>query len=156
MQPLRRCRSARALADDFGSAAVEFVTAGVLLLVPMVYLVLAVAAIQAGSFAVEGASRQAARVYVESPDGATADNRASSAIAVALADFGLSDRASTVSVTCSPQPHDCLHRRGFVTVRVRASVALPLAPTAITVHAPLAITLEATTTEQVSRFWSGG
>ena len=53
---------ARRLRDETGSAAIEFVTAGLILLVPIVYLVVALAAIQAGAFAAEAAARQAARL----------------------------------------------------------------------------------------------
>ena len=59
-------RSRRWIEAEDGSASLEFITAGMLLLLPLVYLVLTMAAIQAGAFAVEGAARQAARVYVQS------------------------------------------------------------------------------------------
>ena len=49
------------LRDETGTAALEFITVGLILLVPLVYLVLALASLQAGTFAVEGAARQAAR-----------------------------------------------------------------------------------------------
>ena len=39
-----------------------------LLLVPIVYLVLALASVQGGALAVEGAARQAARIAVQSGD----------------------------------------------------------------------------------------
>jgi hypothetical protein len=52
--------------DDTGTASLEFITAGLVLLVPLVYLVLTMSAIQGGALAVEGASRQAARVFVAS------------------------------------------------------------------------------------------
>lgn len=42
------------LRRDDGTASLEFLTVGILLLVPLVYLVLAVAAIQAGALGVEG------------------------------------------------------------------------------------------------------
>ena len=53
-----------------GSAALEFITAGFLLLIPLVYLILAMAALQGGALSVEGASRQAARVFVQAPSSA--------------------------------------------------------------------------------------
>ena len=56
-----------ALSDD-GSASLEFLTAGFILLLPIVYLILTVSSIQAGSLAVEGAARQAARVFVQADD----------------------------------------------------------------------------------------
>ncbi|RII97030.1 hypothetical protein DZF97_17400, partial [Clavibacter nebraskensis] len=60
-----------AWADDRGSAVLEFITAGVLLLVPLVYLVLAMSAIQGAALGTEGAARQAARVYVRADDDAS-------------------------------------------------------------------------------------
>ncbi len=47
--------------DDEGSAAVEFLMLTLLLLIPIVYLVLAVFTIQGASFAAAGAARDAAR-----------------------------------------------------------------------------------------------
>jgi Flp pilus assembly protein TadG len=142
--------------DDGGSAALEFITAGLLLLVPLVYLILAMAAIQGGALSVEGAARQAARVFVQAKTEGSAQSRAQTAVDFALHDFGVSTDGVTIVVTCSPHPSACLTRRGFVTVTVTASVPLPLAPSALNVKTPLAVPLTATSTEQVSRFWSAG
>jgi Flp pilus assembly protein TadG len=139
-----------------GSAALEFVTAGFLLLIPLVYLVLAMAALQGGALSVEGASRQAARVFVQAGDTGTAQARARTAVDFALDDFGLGKAASTVSISCRPNPAVCLTRRGFVTVTVTASVPLPLVPNALALKTPLSIPMRATSTEQVSRFWGAG
>lgn len=46
----------RLAADDSGSASLEFVTVGLLLLVPTVYLVVALSALESASFGVEGAA----------------------------------------------------------------------------------------------------
>jgi hypothetical protein len=138
---------------DDGSAALEFITAGFLLLIPLVYLVLAMAAIQGGALSVEGASRQAARVFVQAPDAAAAQARAQTAVSFALDDFGLRTVPTTVTVSCRPNPGACLTRRGFVTVTVTAHVPLPLVPNALALSTPLFVPMTATSTEQVSRFW---
>ena len=143
------------LDDESGSAALEFVTAGLILLLPMVYLVLVMAALQAGALAVEGAARQAARVFVQAETDVDAEAAAARAIEFALADYGLESSAATVAISCRPEPSDCLTRQGFVTVEVGVSVALPLTPPALSVDAPLAIPLSATATQQVSRFRGG-
>ncbi len=153
MRPSRRCRSR---AGDRGSASLEFVTAGVLLLVPLVYLILAMAAIQGGALSVEGASRQAARVFVQAGSAQDAAARANTAVDFALQDFGVDARRATVTITCRPKPSACLTRRGFVTVTVTASVPLPLVPSGLAVTTPLAVPMSATATEQVSRFWGAG
>ena len=143
------------LSTEAGSASVEFITAGMLLLLPLVYLVLVMSAVQAGALAVEGAARQAARVFVQGETVAAATAQAERAIQFALADYGLDSADATVAVTCSPDPTRCLTRLGTVTVDVGVSVALPLVPPGLTIDAPLAIPLKATATQQVSRFWSG-
>jgi Flp pilus assembly protein TadG len=151
-----RSKFCRELADDEGSAALEFVTVGMILLVPLVYLVVAMSAIQAGALSVEGAARQAARVYVQADSTEQAESRAERAVDFALADYGLKPGNASVTITCSPHPASCLTRRGFVTVAVRATVALPLAPAALDASLPLSVPISATATQQVSRFWGAG
>lgn len=137
--------------DDEGSASLEFITAGMLLLLPMVYLVLTLSAIQAGAFAVEGAARQAARVYVQGSTTAQAEAAAGRAIEFALADYGLDTNAVSVAVSCTASP--CLTRREFVTVTVATTVTLPLVPPVLNLDVPLSIPVTSSATQQVSRFW---
>jgi hypothetical protein len=144
------------LSPDDGSAALEFITAGFLLLIPLVYLVLAMAALQGGALSVEGASRQAARVFVQAASDGVANDRAQTAVQFALDDFGLSSAPNTFHVSCRPNPAVCLTRRGFVTVTVTASVPLPLVPNVLALNTPLSVPMSATSTEQVSRFWGEG
>lgn len=144
-------RFVQALRDDTGSASLEFVTTGLILLVPLVYLVLVMSALQSGSFAVEGAARQAARVYVQSSDQAEASAAAQRAVEFALRDHGLDPAASGIRVDCDSEP--CLTRSGTVTVTVDVSVTLPLVPTALDLTVPLSVPLEASATQKVSRFW---
>jgi hypothetical protein len=148
-------RRLKSLSDDAGSASLEFIMTGMILLLPIVYLVLTMAAIQAGALAVEGAARQAVRVFVQAGTEDEAESRAARAIEFGLADYGLDDADATVSITCSPHPNECLSRLGTVTVRVSVSVPLPLAPPVLTLDVPVSVPLEAVATERVSRFWSG-
>ena len=143
----------RKVADEVGTASLEFVTAGMILLLPMVYLVLTMSALQAGSLAVEGAARHAARVYVQAPNTRDAEAEAERAIRFALADYGLDPSEASVAISCSPRPADCLRRRGIVTITVEVSVGLPLVPPALTIGGPVTVPLRSTATEQVSRFW---
>ena len=148
-------RRSKLWTEQGGSSSLEFITAGMLLLLPLVYLVLVMSALQAGAFAVEGAARQAARVFVQGENAATASAQAERAIEFALADYGFSLADAAVSVQCSPDPDDCLTRLGVVTVIVGVSVPLPLVPPGLTLEVPLAIPLEASATQQVSRFAGG-
>ena len=127
-----------------------------ILLLPMVYLVLAMASIQGAALAVEGAARQAARVFVQAGDEATARAAAGRAIKFALADHGLEAAASEVQVSCTPDPDACLSRLGSVTVSVKLSVPLPLAPPVLDLGVPLSVPVQSSATGQVSRFWGAG
>lgn len=142
--------------DEGGSASLEFVALGVLLLVPLVYLMVAMAAIQAGALAVEGAARQAVRVFVQGDDLRDARAAAARAVAFALADHGIDPDSAAVALTCTPDPERCLSRRGFVTVTIDVSVPLPFAPPVLASAFPLVVPLQATATQQVSRFAGSG
>ncbi|KQV07612.1 hypothetical protein [Leifsonia sp. Root112D2] len=151
MRPLRRWSAE--LASDAGSASLEFITVGVLMLVPFVYLVLAVASIQGGALAVEGAARQAARVYVQAPNAREGEARVSRAVQFALADYGMKADGAHVSIRCSPKPRECFTRRGTVTVTVAVRAPLPLVPEALDLAKTASVPLQATAAQQVSRFW---
>ena len=156
MRRARRWSEAeRGPASDDGSASLEFITVGVLMLVPLVYLVLVVSALQSASLGVEGAARQASRVFVQAETDAAARGAAERAIRVTLADYGLDAADAEVAVSCRPDPADCLTRRGFVTVEIAVVVPLPLAPPVLGLDVPLGVTVRAIATEQVSRFRAG-
>ncbi|WP_108250409.1 hypothetical protein [Planctomonas deserti] len=142
-------------AGEDGSASIEFVVAGLLMLVPLVYLVLALSAVQAAAFATEGSARQAARAYVRSETPADAVAAVDRAVRIGLADYGLEASSAEVVVTCSPEPARCLTRRGTVAVTVRVSVPLPLLPAAVQASTPLAVPVEGRAVQAVSRFWAG-
>ena len=152
----RLSAAGRRWADERGSASLEFITVGLLLLLPVVYLVLTLAALQGASLAVEGATRQAARVFVQSGSLADAQAAAQTAIEVTLADYGLDADAAEVQISCRPSPADCLRRQGFVTVTVSTTVPLPLVPPVLQLDLPSGIPVSAVSTEQVSRFAGAG
>ncbi|SDO01401.1 hypothetical protein SAMN05216368_10947 [Cryobacterium flavum] len=142
--------------SEAGSASLEFITAGMILLVPLVYLVLALSALQGGALAVEGAARQAARVYVQSPDEATATVRARRAVAFALEDYGLSAGDAEVQIECAGGSSHCLTPRGLVTVTVRIGIALPLVPDLLALNQSASVPMTAESSQLVSRFGSLG
>ncbi|WP_136707987.1 hypothetical protein [Agromyces sp. H66] len=142
-------RRSRLSADD-GSASLEFLTVGVLLLVPLVYLVLAVAAVQAGALGVEGAARQAARVAVLAADRDASDAAVDRAVRVTLADYGIDAAEASVTVDCDRA--DCHEPGARVTVSVVARVELPLVPDVLSLSTIGSVPVEATATQTVSRF----
>jgi len=143
----RSRRSADLLTGERGSASLEFLTVGMILLVPLVYLVLAVASIQAAALGVEGAARQAARVAVLRADGA--DASVERAVAVVLADYGVDAGATSVDVTCSAR---CDQPGSRVIVHVRVTVPMPLVPEVLASSSIGTVQLESSATHTVSRF----
>jgi hypothetical protein len=141
-------------ADD-GSASLEFITAGILLLVPLVYLVSTLSVLQGAAFATEGAARQAARVFVQSETPEQGAAAARQAVAIAFSDFGITDGIGAVEYSCDPVPDACLTRAGHVTVTVQVSVPLPLLPAFLGNKDSGAIPFIATATQTVSRFHRG-
>jgi Flp pilus assembly protein TadG len=90
---------------DRGSALVEFTYLGVLLMVPLVYLLLAVFQVQSAAFAVTEASRQAGRAFVRADNAVDGSARAAQAVRLALADQGITV-AVPATVSCDPEPCD--------------------------------------------------
>lgn len=158
MPPSNHCAEASAEkcgsgCSDRGSASLEFLVAGLLMLVPLVYLILTLGAIQSAALATEGAARQAARVFVQAESTAAGAAAATRALELALADHGIEAEGTSLSITCEPRPDQCHTRRGWVTVSVAVQVPLPLVPPLFDLRVPLALPVEASATQQVSRFW---
>ncbi|HJQ42596.1 MAG TPA: TadE/TadG family type IV pilus assembly protein [Jatrophihabitantaceae bacterium] len=72
------------MATDDGSAVVEFVLVAIVMLVPLVYLLVAVAVVQRNQIAVTNAAREAGRAFATSTTPAEADARVAAAIRLAL------------------------------------------------------------------------
>ena len=122
--------------DDGGTALVEMTWLGLLLLVPLVYLLLAVFDVQRASYGVSAATRGAGRAYVLAPDVGTAQARAVQAAAVALRDQGLELGAGALAVSCVPSAGSCLQPGSSVRVSLTVQVPLPLVPDALGGAAP--------------------
>ena len=137
---------------DQGSASLEFITAGMLLLVPVVYLVMAVSAVQGATLATEGAARHAARVYVQAANQSVAKAQAQHAVNVALADFGIASDNARVNITCASS---CLTPRALVTVSVAVDVPMPLVPKVLNLHQLAVVPVSAQASELVSKFRAG-
>jgi Flp pilus assembly protein TadG len=127
---MRRRRSER------GSALVEVTWLSLLLLVPLVYLLLAVFEVQRAAYGVSGAARAAARAYSLAPDEGSARHRARAAAAVALRDQAVDIEDVAMVVRCQPQPSNCLAPGSTISVLLRHQVRLPLAPDALGGQAP--------------------
>lgn len=121
---------------ESGTALVEVTWLAILLLVPLLYIVLAVFEVQRASFAAVSAAKSAGRAYVLAPDEASAPGRAHAAWRLALEDQGVSTSRTDMVVTCRPDPTNCLAPGSVVDVRVTHPVPLPLLPSALGEQTP--------------------
>jgi hypothetical protein len=125
----------RARKED-GTALVEATWLALLLLVPLVYVLLAVFDVQRASYGLSGAARAAARAYSLAPDEGSAPGRARTAAAVALRDQRIDADEVELVVRCRPAPDNCLAPGSSISVELRHQVRLPLAPAALGGDAP--------------------
>jgi Flp pilus assembly protein TadG len=137
-----------------GSALVELSWLGILLLVPMLWIVVSVFEVQRGAFAVSGAARAAGRAYALAPTDAEGQARAEAVARQALTDQGVSEPVS-VHVTCSPYPRDCHRGTSVITVVVASRVTLPLMPDILGGGAP-SFSLDSTHTVPIGQFQEVG
>lgn len=121
--------------DQRGSAVVELTWLGIILLVPVVYIVLAVFEVQRGAFAVTAASRTAARAYALADDHASGQAAAEAAAQRAFADQGVEEPVDVTIICTAPAdggrdsgPAACRAPGAVITVVVDSAVALPFLP----------------------------
>ncbi len=127
----------------------EFVFLGVLLLVPLVYLVLMLGRLQAGAYAVSAAARESGRAFVTAETVETAPGRAQTAALLAFENLGFAE-GSSVTVRCDADP--CLRPGVAVHSAAQVSVPLPLVPAFVRSVIPLQVTLHAANVTIVDRF----
>lgn len=139
--------------NDDGSAALEFITVGVILLVPLVYLVIALGAIQEQTLGAEAAARHTARAIAMAPDAAAATADGDAVLAGIIEEYGLDPAAVDVSLTCSPAGVDCPSAGATLIVTVSARVHLPLVPPVFGLDRATSIAVRAEAAQKVSRLW---
>lgn len=145
----RRCVTA----DDRGSAALEFILAGVVLLVPIVYLVIAIGLVQGQSLGAEAGARHLARAISTAADPADAEGRADRVLAAVVEEYGLDEGAVDVSLTCVPSGSTCPQAGATLVVTLTTMVELPLVPPVLGLDRIARVPIEATAVQRVSRLW---
>ncbi len=142
----------RSTAVDAGSAIVELLAVGLVMLLPLVHLVVVVARVQAGAFAVDAGARGAARAVAADP---TTPEAAGPVIALALADQGFDDGAgAAVVATCDPSP--CTTPGSRVLVDVVYDVALPGVPAGLDAVVPVSVRVSSRSSAVVDRYIAPG
>lgn len=144
-----------AAADDpeRGSAALEFILMALVLLVPLVYLVVALGLIQGQSLGAEAGARHVARAVSTAVGEDDARARADRVLAAVVDEYGMDAASVDLSMTCAPAPSACPEPGATLVVTLRTRVALPLVPPVLGLDRLASIPVEASAAQRVSRFW---
>lgn len=150
-------RSIEALFDadegERGSAALEFILVGMVLLVPLVYLIVSLGLIQGQSLGTEAGARHIARAVSTAPDADAARERADRILRSVIDEYALDADLVSVSLECRPAEVSCPEAGSMLVVTVQTRVALPLVPPVLGLDRLASIPVEASAVQKVSRFW---
>lgn len=139
--------------EETGAAALEFILVGLVLLVPVVYLIVALGTIQAHALGVEAGSRHIARAIASAPDAGTADARAQAILDAVTAEYGIDPESVRVSVHCRPAGVACPSAGATMIVTLATAAPLPLVPPVLGLDRVARVPVEAVSAQKVSRLW---
>jgi hypothetical protein len=146
----RRARSA----GEHGSALVELTWLGLLLLIPLVYVVITIVTVQRNAYGATEAARAAGRAFILAPDVASAEQRAYEAARIAMTDQGVRLGQGEIALHCSPTPQSCLQPGSTVRVEIHLQVRLPMVSPVLG-RTPASVAVDATHTEPYGTFREG-
>jgi hypothetical protein len=123
---------------DAGSAVLEFVVLSMFLMVPLIYIILAVAQVQGSAYGVTEATREAGRAFIGADSSADASRQACTAATMALRNdvAATFDCASQLRVSCVSDAgcSAALVPGETIRVEIDLSVGLPFLPTSVFGH----------------------
>lgn len=131
--------------NERGDASVEFLGILVVVVIPVLYIVLAIGQVSAGAMAVDAGAREAARILAQD-SGRRAD--AERAVALIVEDFGV-DAPASVSSSCAA----CASSEGAIEVSVSVRVPLPFLPAWL---GTLGVTVSSSASAPVREVVAGG
>lgn len=139
---------------EAGSASIEFLLGGVILLVPLIYLVILLGTLQAQSFAVDSAARHAARTIARG--GAEAMQQAHRVVSSIESDYAIEPGSLTITVHCTPVHLPCPSAGSMLSVSVTSHVALPFLSGFGGLTERTSVPVSGTAVHKVSRFVEAG
>lgn len=154
MRPTRASTERTALLeDDEGNASLEFIVAGLILLAPLVYLIVALGAIQSQALGVEAAARHVARAVSTAANAEDAAARADLVLAAVAEEYGIDPDALAVRWECAPAGVECPSAGATLLLAVSTDVPLPLVPPVLGLDQLASVPVEASAAQKVSRLW---
>jgi len=136
-----------------GSAALEFILVGMLLLVPLVYLIVSLGLIQGQSLGAEAGARHIARVLSTAEDADAARESADRILTSVIDEYSLDADSVEVSLDCLPAGGSCPEAGSTIIVTIQTRVALPLVPPVLGLDTIASLPVQASAVQKISRFW---
>lgn len=143
----QRCHSSSRA--NSGRASLEFLVAGIVLFVPVIWASVVLLEIQKASMATDAAARYAVRVFTQSTSLDSAGRRAERPVSRTLRDFGVAT-PHQITVECQPRSL-CLSPTSWAVVTVRTDVPLLGIP-ALPLSTPWTVPVDGTAAAQVSMY----
>lgn len=135
---MRQYIDVRSDRGDVGNAVLEFVVLATFLMVPLIYIIIAVAQVQGSAYGATEATREAGRAYIGAATSLDASRQACTAATVALRN------AVDASFDCASQLHvSCVSDAGCspglvpgetIRVEIDLTVGLPFLPSSVFGH----------------------
>ncbi len=145
-----RPSSASAEDRERGSASLEFLAGGLILLAPLVYIIVALGMVQNAAIGTESVARFVARAM------AAGDEVPPHVVRDAVAEaYGLDGPGLDVMVECAPATRGCPAAGSVIVVTVSEQVALPLVPDVLGLSESLSVPVDGTATYRVERLTEG-
>ncbi len=138
-----------AIREERGSAVLEFIVVGVLVLVPLAYVVISVMTVQAATLASTQAVREAARAFSTSDSVSQGNAAAVTAAQVAFEDQGFTLPKDALLIGC---PGGCLEPGSSIDVRLSWGVDLPWLPASLAESRAMTVPIEAVHTAPVDSY----
>jgi hypothetical protein len=107
--------------SERGRASLEFLTAGILLLIPIMFLGMSLSSVQNAALATETAAKNGARAFTNETSMDLATARSMVAVQLALSNHGI-DQVLVLERSCVPS--SCLAPGSLVSIRVGVSAPL--------------------------------
>jgi hypothetical protein len=123
------------------------------LLVPLVYLVVALGLIQEQALGAEAGARHIARTVSAASGVEEARERADRVLQAVVDEYGMDAASVDLSLSCLPAGATCPDTGATLLVTLRTRASLPLIPPILGLDDIASIPVEASSAQKVSRFW---
>lgn len=141
--------------DERGSLSLEFIMFGVVVLVPFVYFIIALASVQQSMLAADAAARHVARGISLATNADEADARASAVLDTIWQQYSLAPDDVSVAVSCTPADIPCPSAGAIVHVEIGIRTPLPFVSGVPGLERLASVPVHAEAINRMSKAWAG-